>query len=186
MRARISPRGVDLLGWCIGQQRGAQPRARPGVAEGNLHRFQIEVGSHVHHRPHAFGHKIRHEAPGFVERDQRDIQAEIRTLLHLVIELRLVFRAAGDLETAGLDKDHRLAGFDLKVDDLLDAPRGNARHCRVGTELAAQAGGARGALRGELRFVEKRHGQPGLGQVKGGRGAQGAGADHNGVGPFGN
>jgi hypothetical protein len=36
--------GEDLLGWCIGHQRGTQPRAGPGVAEGNLHRFPQESG----------------------------------------------------------------------------------------------------------------------------------------------
>ena len=40
----------------IRQQRGPKLAARPRIAERNLHRLEIDVRAHVHHRAHAVGH----------------------------------------------------------------------------------------------------------------------------------
>ena len=124
-RARISPRGVrtpatraafgdDLLHRRIRQQRGAQPRARPRVAERNLHRFEIEVGCARASPPAR--RRSRDTASGAGLRRARSARHPGRapSPLDLLMELRLVFRAARDLEAAGLEEDHRLAGLGLE------------------------------------------------------------------------
>ena len=121
-----------------------------------------------------------------VERDHRNVEAELPAALHLLMELRLVLRAARDLEAAGLKEHHRLAGVGLERRRFSRTPLAAMRVIVSSERSWPLSPAARGEVcDASSALSSSATDSPALAEMKGGGGAERPGADHDGIDPFG-